>query len=167
MSATIHTEITGLKAALAELGKLDSKTKFKAMNKIKAAGSELVTEVASRYPDGNPPLSGMAPSRKGGTRLAYEVNKVRKGVTIQIGGRARNGNIPLVTLIQKNAGGAFFDLAGLRDGSSQFVRDLDSRFGKAQRGMWRSRSYIYGQATKDILAAVEEVMNQTSRTLGN
>ena len=166
MSATIHTEITGLKAALTELGKLDSKTRFKAMNKIKAAGSELVTEVASRYPDGKPPLSGMAPSKKGGTRLAYDVQKVRKGVTIQIGGRARNGNIPLVTLIQKNAGGAFFDIAGLRDSSSQFVRDLDSRYGKAQRGMWRSRAYIYGQATTDILAAVEEVMNQTSRTLG-
>jgi mRNA-degrading endonuclease RelE of RelBE toxin-antitoxin system len=165
MSATIHTEITGLKVALAELGKLDTKTKFKATNKIKAAGAEMVTQVASRYPE-TLPLSGMAPSKKGGTRLAYDVQKVRKGVTIQIGGRNRNGNIPLVTLIQKNAGGAFFDLAGLRDGSSQFVRNLDGRFGKAQRGMWRSRSYIYGQATKDILAAVEEVMNQTSRTLG-
>jgi mRNA-degrading endonuclease RelE of RelBE toxin-antitoxin system len=165
MSATIHTEITGLKAALTELGKLDSKTKFKATNKIKAAGSELVTEVAGRYPE-NPPLSGMTPSKKGGTRLAYDIKKVRKGVTIQIGGRARNGNIPLVTLIQKDAGGAFYDIAGLRDNSSQIVKDLNNRGGKAQRGMWRARKYIYGQATTDILAAVEEVMNQTSRTLG-
>ena len=164
MSATVSTEIYGLKAALAELGKLDSKSKFKATNKIKAAGSEMVNQVASRYPE-TLPLSGMAPSKKGGTRLAYDVKKVRKGVTIQIGGRAKNGNVPLVTLIQKNAGGAFFDMAGLRDGGSQIVKDLDGRFGKAQRGMWRSSSYIYGQATKDILDAIEEVMKSVSRNL--
>jgi hypothetical protein len=107
----------------------------------------------------------MASSKKGGTRLGYDAKKVRKGVTIQIGGRAKNGNIPLVTLIQKNAGGAFFDLAGLRNSESQFVQDLDSRFGKAQRGMWRARSYIYGQATQDILAAIEEVMKSVNRNL--
>lgn len=164
MSATVSTEIYGLKAALAELGKLDSKTKFKATNKIKAAGGQMVTEVAGRYPD-NPPLSGMKPSAKGGTRLAYDIRKVRKGVTIQVGGRARNGNIPLVTLIQKDAGGAFYDIAGLRDSSSQVVKDLNNRGGKAQRGMWRARSYIYGQATQDILAAIEEVMKSVNRNL--
>jgi len=164
MSATIHTETSGLKAALVELGKLDSKTKFKAMNKIKAAGADMVNEVSNRYPE-QLPLSGMAPSKKGGTRLAYDVKKVRKGVTIQVGGRSKNGNIPLVTLIQKNAGGAFFDLAGLRDGGSQFVKDLDGRYGKAQRGMWRSRAYIYGQATKDILDAIQEVMAQVNRKI--
>jgi hypothetical protein len=54
MSATVSTEIYGLKAALAELGKLDSKTKFKATNKIKAAGGQMVTEVATKYPDDKP-----------------------------------------------------------------------------------------------------------------
>jgi mRNA-degrading endonuclease RelE of RelBE toxin-antitoxin system len=165
MSVTASTEIYGLKAALAELGKMDSKTKFKATNKIKAAGAEMVNEVAGQYPE-NAPLSGMKPSGKGGTRLAYDIKKVRKGVTIQVGGRNRNGNVPLVTLIQKDAGGAFFDMAGLRDGGSQVVKDLNSRNGKAQRGMWRARKYIYGQATKDILAAIEDVMNQVNRTLG-
>jgi hypothetical protein len=165
MSATVSTEIYGLKAALAELGKLDSKSKFKATAKIKAAGAEMVAEVGRRYPDDKPPLSGMTPSKKGGTRLAYDAKKVRKGVTIQVGGRAKNGNVPLVTLIQKNAGGAFYDIAGLRDGSSQVVKDLNNRGGKAQRGMWRARSYIYGQATQDILAAIEEVMKSVNRNL--
>ena len=164
MSVTVSTEIYGLKAALAELGKLDSKTKFKAVNKIKAAGGQMITEVAGRYP-ADPPLSGMTPSRKGGTRLAYDIQKIRKGVTIQVGGRARNGVIPLVSLIQKDAGGAFYDLAGLRDGSSQVVKDLNNRGGKAQRGMWRARAYIYGQATQDILAAIEEVLKSVNRNL--
>jgi mRNA-degrading endonuclease RelE of RelBE toxin-antitoxin system len=164
MSVTATTEIYGLKAALAELQKIDSKTKFQAVNKIKQGGSAMVAEVAARYPD-TPPLSGMAPGRNGKARLAYDPKKVKKGVQIQVGGRARNGSAPLVTLIQKDAGGAFFDIAGLRDQSSNIVQELDPRYGKAQRGMWRARAYIYGQATKDILNAIEEVLGQVNRNL--
>lgn len=164
MSVTATTEIYGLKQALAELQKIDSKTKFKAVNQIKAGGAAMVQEVAGRYPD-MPPISGMAPTRKGGARLAYDPKKVRKGVTIQVGGRARNGSSPLVTLIQKDAGGALYDIAGLRDSSSQFVRALNAGYGNAQRGMWRARAYIYGQATKDILDAIEQVLKQVNRNL--
>jgi hypothetical protein len=32
--------------------------------------------------------------------------------------------------------------------------------------MWREREYIYGQATQDILQAIEQVLNQVNRTLG-
>ena len=164
MSVSATIEIYGLKAALAELAQVDSKTKFKAINKIKSAGAGMVSEVGSYYPD-VVPLSGMAASRKGGTRLAYDPKKVRKGVTIQVGGRARAGSFPLVTLIQKDAGGAFYDLAGLRDQSSPFVKNLTAGYGPAQRGMWRARAYIYGQATKDILAAIESVLAEVNRKL--
>jgi hypothetical protein len=32
--------------------------------------------------------------------------------------------------------------------------------------MWRDIDYIHGQATKDILQAIEQVLNQVNRTLG-
>ena len=165
MSVTASTEIYGLKAALAELQKIDSKTKFKAVNQIKASGAEMVSRVAQTYP-GQPPLSGMAPSRKGTGRLSYDPKKVRKGVTIQVGGRSQRGSSPLVTLLQKDAGGAIFDMAGLRGDTGQFSAYLTSAYGPAQRGMWRDREYIYGQATQDILQAIEQVLNQVNRTLG-
>jgi len=164
MTVTTSTEIYGLKKALAELATIDTKTKFKAVSKIKSAGGQMVSQVAAQYPQ-TVPLSGMNQSKKGGIRLAYNPEKVRKGVTIQVGGRMKNGNIPLVTLIQKDAGGAFFDMAGLRNGGSQVVQALDARNGKAQRGMWRERKYIYGQATQDILSAIEEVMHSVNRNL--
>lgn len=164
MSVSASTEIYGLKAALAELGKLDSKTKFQAVNKIKASGNEMVNRVSATYPD-KAPLSGMAPGRNRTGRLSYDPKKVRKGVTIQVGGRSVNGTIPLVTLTQKNAGGAIFDIAGLRDGSSVFVRNLNAYYGRAQRGMWREAKFIYGQATQDILKAIEEVLNSVNRNL--
>jgi hypothetical protein len=164
MSATISTEIYGLKATLAELNKIDSKTKFQAVNKIKASGSQMVNQVSATYPD-KAPLSGMAQGRKSAGRFSYDPKKVRKGVTIQVGGRSVRGTIPLVTLIQKNAGGAIFDIAGLRDGSSVFVRNLNAYYGRAQRGMWREAKYIYGQATQDILKAVEDVLKSVNRNL--
>jgi len=164
MSVTMSTEIYGLKAALAELNKLDSKTKFKAVNKIKASGAQMVNKVSATYPE-KAPLSGMAPGRNGTGRLSYDPNKVRKGVTIQVGGRSVKGTIPLVTLVQKNAGAALFDIAGLRDGSSVFVKNLNAYYGRAQRGMWREAKYIYGQATQDILKAVEDVLKSVNRNL--
>jgi len=164
MSVSASTEIYGLKAALAELNKLDSKTKFQAVNKIKASGNEMVNRVAATYPD-KAPLSGMAPGRKTAGRLSYDPTKVRKGVTIQVGGRSVKGTIPLVTLTQKNAGGAIFDIAGLRDSSSVFVRNLNAYYGRAQRGMWREAKFIYGQATQDILKAIEEVLASVNRKL--
>lgn len=164
MSVSASTEIYGLKAALAELNKLDSKTKFQAVNKIKASGSEMVNRVSDTYPD-KAPLSGMAPGRKTAGRLSYDPKKVRKGVTIQVGGRSVKGTIPLVTLTQKNAGGAIFDIAGLRDSSSVFVRNLNAYYGRAQRGMWREAKFIYGQATQDILKAIEEVLASVNRKL--
>ncbi len=120
MSVTASTEIYGLKAALAELQKIDSKTKFKAVNQIKASGAEMVSRVSMTYP-AQPPLSGMAPSKKGTGRLSYDPKKVRKGVTIQVGGRSQRGSSPLVTLLQKDAAGAIFDMAGLRGDSGQFL----------------------------------------------
>jgi hypothetical protein len=108
----------------------------------------------------------MGPSKKGTGRLAYDPKKVRKGVTIQVGGRSQRGSFPLVTLIQKDAGGAIFDMAGLRGDTGQFSSYLTMAYGPAQRGMWRQREYIYGQATKDILQAIEQVLNQVNRTLG-
>jgi mRNA-degrading endonuclease RelE of RelBE toxin-antitoxin system len=164
MSVSASTEIYGLKAALAELNKLDSKTKFQAVNKIKASGSEMVNRVSATYPD-KAPLSGMAPGRKTAGRLSYDPKKVRKGVTIQVGGRSVKGTIPLVTLTQKNAGGAIFDIAGLRDSSSVFVRNLNAYYGRAQRGMWREAKFIYGQATQDILKAIEEVLASVNRKM--
>jgi hypothetical protein len=165
MSVTASTEIYGLKAALAELQKIDSKTKFKAVNEIKASGAEMVNRITQKYP-AKPPLSGMRPRPKGKGRLIYDPTKVRKGVTMQVGGRSINGTVPLVTIIQKNAAGAIFDMAGLRGDSGQFSEYLTTAYGPAQRGLWREHEYIYGQATKDILQAIEQVLNQVNRTLG-
>jgi hypothetical protein len=110
-------------------------------------------------------IHGWAPSKKGGSRLAYDKAKVDKGVQIVIGGRARIGVTPLVTLVQKDAAGALFSMAGNAGGTGQFSKLLTNVFGRPQRGLWRSRAFIQEQGTTDIMKAIDEVIADANRAL--
>jgi hypothetical protein len=89
---------------------------------------------------------------------------VDKGVQIMVGGRARSGVTPLVTLVQKSAAGAMFSQAGTKN-NSQFSDLLANVFGRPQRGLWRSRAFIAEQGTADIMKAVDEVIADANRAL--
>jgi hypothetical protein len=85
-------------------------------------------------------------------------------VQIIVGGRARPGVTPLVTLVQKSAAGALFSQAGTKN-KSQFSNLLASVFGEPQRGLWRSRAFIQEQGAADIMKAVDEVIADANRAL--
>jgi hypothetical protein len=97
-------------------------------------------------------------------RLGYNKTAVDKGVQIMVGGRARSGVTPLVTLVQKSAAGAMFSQAGTKS-NTQFSDLLASVFGRPQRGLWRSRAFIAEQGTADIIKAVDEVIADANRAL--
>jgi len=169
VSVETKIEVTGLREALSTLGKLDSKSRFKAANKIKASGAAMIDETRKTFPAdiGVSVIHGMGPSKSGKGRLAYEKSKVDKGVQIVVGGRARVGVTPLVTLVQKNAGGSIFSMAGSAGGTDQFSKLLENVFGKPQRGLWRSRKFVYETATADIMAAINEVIADANEALRN
>ena len=162
MSLATSVEITGLKQALAELGKLDKSARFKAAAKIKASSPAMLEEGRRQFPAdiGISVIHGMG--NKG--RLGYSKAKVDKGVQIMVGGRARQGVTPLVTLVQKDAAGAMFSQAGTKN-TSQFSNLLASTFGRPQRGLWRSRAFIAEQGAADIMKAVDEVIADANRAL--
>ena len=167
MSLATSVEITGLKQAMTELGKMDKSARFKAAAKIKASSPAMLEETRRQFPAdiGVTMIHGWAPSKKGGSRLAYDKAKVDKGVQIVIGGRARPGVTPLVTLVQKDAAGALFSMAGNAGGVGQFSKLLTNVFGRPQRGLWRSRAFIQEQGTADIMKAVDEVIADANRAL--
>lgn len=166
MSLETTAEITGLKQALSELSKLDKSARFKAAAKIKASSPAMLENARAQFPAdiGVTVIHGMAPSKKGKARLAYDKTKVDKGVQIMVGGRARPGVTPLVTLVQKDAAGALFSQAGTKN-PSQFANLLSNVFGKPQRGLWRSRAFIAEQGTADITRAIDEVIADANRAL--
>ena len=166
MSLETGVEITGLKQALSELSKLDKSARFKAAAKIKASSPAMLEEGRKQFPAdiGISVIHGWGRGKKSKSRLGYDKTKVDKGVQIQVGGRARNGVTPLVTLVQKDAAGALFSQAGTKN-TSQFSNLLSNTFGKPQRGLWRSRAFIAEQGTADITRAIDEVIADANRAL--
>lgn len=173
MSVEATIEVYGVRESLAELRRIDPILRVKAVNKIKAAGAELVQIGAAQYTT-DTGLSGW--SRKG--RLGYNPGKVRKGIKIQVGGRTPRGAnaFPIVTLVQQDAGGALWDIAGLRGGSKgrgapkgrpNFVDQLNRRHGPAQRGLWRAQSEISEKASDKLIEALDDVAAQVNRKLVN
>ena len=162
MSLETTAEITGLKQALSELSKLDKSARFKAAAKIKASSPAMLEKAREQFPPeiGVSMIKGMG--NKG--RLGYNKTAVDKGVQIMVGGRARSGVTPLVTLVQKSAAGAMFSQAGTKS-NTQFSDLLASVFGRPQRGLWRSRAFIAEQGTADIIKAVDEVIADANRAL--
>lgn len=182
MAASAEINVYGVREALKELGQIDKTLRFKAISKIKGASGEMLAVARSTYPDNSQLEDVMSGWSKKG-RLGYDKKKVDSGVTVQVGGRSFGNAYSVVTIIQKNAGGALFDIAGLRNGSEgvggtdrlgrnredsqseAFIDNLNSTFGKAQRGMWRKIAIIRQMADKELMTALEEVAAQVNRKL--
>lgn len=182
MGATAEIQVFGVRDALKELGQIDKTLRFKAVSKIKGASGEMLAVARSQYPD-NSQLQDAMPGWSTKGRLGYDKKKVDSGVVVQVGGRSYGNAYAIVTIVQKNAGGALFDIAGLRNGSEgvggtdrlgrnredsqseAFLRNLNSAFGEAQRGMWRKIRIIRELADKELMSALEEVAAQVNRKL--
>lgn len=171
MTVQADIEVYGLRDALKVLRDLDPEARKAAVKKIKSAGGELAAIGRENYP-GFVPLRGWS---KGG-RLGYDPGRVAAGVQVQVGGRTPKGAdfFPLVTLVQRNAGGALYDLAGLRGGTKPgrlrgpnpaFLEALNGKYGTAQRGMWRSVRRIRERSYGAMLSAIKEVAAEAGRKL--
>lgn len=171
-TAQVTIQVEGLRDALRELHKLDPKLKWKAVNALKAAGRPLLDEPRQNYPT-RQPLSGW--STRG--RTGYNGAKAQAGLQVKVGGRIPKGSrvAPAITLVQKNAGAAIFDIAGMRNGRGRkseggargagMIDRLNADFGKAQRGLWRARPQIMEQANGALLKAVEDVIADANARL--
>lgn len=182
MPVGAEISVYGVRDALKELGQMDKTLRFKAVSKIKGASGEMLAVARSQYPD-NSQLQDVMPGWSTKGRLGYDKKNVDKGVQVVVGGRSFGNSYAIVTIVQKNAGGALFDIAGLRNGSEgvggtdrlgrnredsqseAFLRNLNSAFGKAQRGMWRKIKVIRELADKELMNALEEVAAQVNRKL--
>lgn len=93
----------------------------------------------------------------------FDQGKVVKGIrTTRKQGKARKGDYTTSAgaLIQQDAAGAIFEIAGRKGAKGQFVRNLD-RFGKASRGIWRA----VDEERQGIERRVEAALNAAKVTL--
>jgi len=181
MSVSTSVEILGVRDALAELREISPKARAAAVRGVKKELAGLLTPARAQYP-ASVRLKGW--SRSG--RLGYDGSKVRDGVQIVVGGRRprRANAFPIVTIVQKDAGGSLFSLAGMQNGSKsiagktdrlgrpytkkqsdEFLRKIRQEHGNAQRGLWKARKEIQDVAGDSISVALDGVVKQVNRRL--
>lgn len=140
--AVSQFEIYGIQEALKAINDFDRTLRRQITKDIQGgAGRKLVTEARSFIPT-KPPLSGMAKSPLIGGRetTQWERGQVERGIRTIVGQRARppktitfsNGRTAqfkgtpyqLLVLQQKDAAGAIWDHAGIRNTQGVFVQNL-------------------------------------------
>jgi hypothetical protein len=173
MGVSAEINVYGVREALKELGEIDKKQRFKAINKVKAASQPMVNAAREKYPS-DPVLTNEAgrTTWKANGRLGYSKATADKGVQVQVGGRSRGEAYAIVTLIQKNPGASMFDIAGFANGAfakgpqgEALIAKLNRDYGKAQRGMWRNIAVIRRIGDTAIMDALKEVTAEVNRKL--
>ena len=187
MPATASYQVYGIQEALAEINKVDRLLRRQITKDIQAgAGTRLVTAARSFIPT-KPPLSRMVNGNmiKGRNGTGWSRDRVLAGIRSIVGkrgSRARtvtfsNGRTAkfnetqyqLLVLQQKDAAGAIWDHAGIRN-EGQFVTNLlaeGEHVGPktAPRAMEPAAESVMPAVEKEVEKIVERVMSIVNRNL--
>jgi hypothetical protein len=172
----VTVDVFGVKDALAELRKVSPGVRAAAVNYVKRETSAMLVPARKEYPT-KTRLKGWSRGTRGG-RLGYDGSKVDAGIQIVVGGRTPRGAnaFPIITIVQKNAAGALYSLAGTQNGGKAnpgtprattiaFINKIKAEHGKGQRGLWQARDEIRKIAEGSIEDALEEVVRRANRKL--
>jgi len=163
MSLTPSLEFRGVAASIRELGQIDPQLAKAAKARIKEAANPMVNTIRGFIPASSP-MSGMAR----GKRLGWSSARAKSGVTARSATKAaRSGNIPLLSIVQRNAAGSMWDMAGKSSGGvtpsgRNMVKVLTERTGGPSRSMWRDSERLTAITEENLRIAVtdlEAVMN--------
>ena len=187
MPATASYQVYGIQEALAEINKVDRTLRRQITKDIQAgAGTRLVTAARSFIPT-KPPLSRMVNGNmiKGRNGTGWSRDRVLTGIRSIVGkrgSRARtvtfsNGRTAdfkatqyqLLVLQQKDAAGAIWDHAGIRNGG-QFVTNLLAEGehvgpAAAPRALEPAAMSVLPVVEKEVEKIVERVMSIVNRNL--
>jgi len=113
------TKVIGLDETLRQLKKVEPDV-YKAMVKdVKKIAGPTVKKIQQDYPSNDWVDSHMHNFRKG--RLKYDASKVRRGVKLKVGNTGHRSlsslkkSYPLVSIVQTDAAGILFDMAGVKN----------------------------------------------------
>ena len=96
----------------------------------------------------------------------WESAKVKRGVTVQVGGRKvrRTDSYPILRVKQSDAAGSIFDLAKTQRGEGnvgrQFVKNLNTNPTEPSRVMWRSVEKYYPMVQAKVEKTIDSITNR-------
>jgi hypothetical protein len=165
MTATIKTELVGVRQAVASLNKIEPGLRKEFAAQLTAIAAPAIQAAQSRYTALGVPLSGMArPWANNGRKLfPFDPAKAAKGVKVKLDTR-RNATSTIV-ILQGDAAAAIFETAGRKNSNT-----LATNLGKTPA---QGRTRLFGPAvyskirevTKEIERATLQVISRVNREL--
>jgi len=165
MTATIKTELVGVRQAVASLNKIEPGLRKQFAADLNQIAAPAIQAAQSRYTSLGVPLSGMArPWSNNGRKLfPFDPAKAAKGVKVKLDTR-RNATSTIV-ILQGDAAAAIFETAGRKNSNT-----LATNLGKTPA---QGRTRLFGPAvyskirevTKEIERATLQVISRVNREL--
>lgn len=169
MPINVKTDVYGVQPVLQVLRRLDPELHKQLVTELKTKSEPVRRFVEQGYPTkpmtnwtlyGRTARGRKMPNTAGATFPRYQIDKVRKGVQVRVGGRRNrvNNTYPILAFIQKDAAGQIYDLGAVAQSKAgtQFVANLD-RGGKASRVMWKRVEQKYPDIENDIAQTIKKI----------
>jgi hypothetical protein len=159
---TISTEVFGIRDAVKELKKLEPALFKEFRKEAGTALKPIVLDAQATLNNAGPaPLSGMARkwAPKGRQIFPYVQTKAVRGVKVSL----RPSKAAFLTVQQKDASGAIFDIAG-RSSPNKFGEALN-KYGKASRSMWPAADAKENEVRSNLADLVADVAAKTQTRL--
>lgn len=161
----IDASVQGVSSMLRELGRIDPLLRREATESLRAA-LQPMADAARQFVPADPPLSGL----RRGRRIRW-TPRASTGITGAVSTKKdRAGRIDLARIVQRDATGAMFDMAGKRGGTTdkgrRMIRVMSERNGAPSRAMWRPEALYRAQteqALTDAVRNIEDMLNRGGR----
>jgi hypothetical protein len=171
----VAAEAEGVADAIRTLGRVDKELKKELVNSMKKAADPLVNEARSLVPTAKPLTNWY------GWKGGYTPAKVKRGIKVSqrnTAQRTRSGQqqekIKLLSLVQTNAAGAIYDIAGRANGAGRnsegaprgraMIEKLNEQ-GTASRTLWPAAEKRLGDVQDAVIAAIADVENTINREM--
>ena len=174
-SLGVAAEAEGVADAIRTLGRVNKELKKELVRSMKKAADPLVNEARSLVPTAKPLTNWY------GWKGGYVPGKVKRGIKVSqrnTAQRTRSGQqqekIKLLSLVQTNAAGAIYDMAGKAGGAGKgsenaargqaMIRKLDESR-TASRTLWPAAEKRLGDVQDAVIAAIADVEDTINREM--
>ena len=167
MTVKTGVQIVGAQNAIKGLRKIDPELRKQFNRDVKAIAAPVIDTARGNYPQ--MPLSGMTRTWAQGSRslFPWSATVVRRGVSVKID-TSRNA-VAAIKIRQTDPAANIYELAGKKASNPKgaaFIRNLDARFGRAQRVLWPAYERNAERVTDEMRKTVLEASRQVQKELG-
>jgi hypothetical protein len=165
MTATINTELVGIREAVASLNKIEPGLRKQFAAELNQIAAPAIQAAQQRYSSLGVPLSGMSrPWSSNGRKLfPYDPAKASKGVKVKLDTRRNNNGV--IVIQQTDAATGIFETAGRRT-SNNLATNLGNTPGQGRTRIFGPAVYSQIRAiTVEIERAALRVVNKVNREM--